>query len=309
MFRASGIRTKYMMRPDKNAQWIEEVITGFVARSPLNRLGPDNPEPAFDAPLVGFSSGADPLYHEFVAHIGKFYLTPLSIFQKAFPESPPAVPGDLTVISWILPSTTAVRNEQARQTKRPSERWIRVRYYGEEFNTALRRHMVETLAVQGVQAVAPMLADFWQRVDQGTYAPCSNWSERHAAHASGLGTFGLCDGLITPKGKAMRTGSVVARIDVPPTSRPYRDHHAYCLHFSHNTCGRCIKRCPVNAIDPEGHNKHRCQAYTEGKMPAFGKQNYGIEIPACGLCQVNVPCMDHIPRPEEGSDGPRNENP
>jgi epoxyqueuosine reductase len=293
-----------MPQPYKNAEWIEGLIAEFVARSPKNRLGPDNPEPAFDAPLVGFSSGADPLYQEFVAHIGDFYLTPLAIFQKAFPESPPVAPDDLTVISWILPSTTAVRHEQARQTRRPSERWVRVRFFGEEFNAHLRRHVVETLAGQGIQSVAPMLADFWQRVEQGAYAPCSNWSERHAAHASGLGTFGLCDGLITPKGKAMRTGSVVARIDVPATVRPYHDHRAYCLYFSHNTCGRCMQRCPVNAIDARGHNKQICQAYTEGKMPALAKQTYGIEIPACGLCQVNVPCMDHIPRPEEGTQSP-----
>jgi epoxyqueuosine reductase len=290
-----------MPQPDKNAEWIEDLITDFVARSPENRLGPDNPEPAFDAPLVGFSSGADPLYQEYVAHIGDFYLTPLSIFQKAFPQSQPAASGDLTVISWILPSTAEVRREQAGQAKRPSERWVRVRYYGEAFNNALRRHVVEALAGRGIQAVAPMLADFWLRMDQGAYAPSSNWSERHAAHASGLGTFGLCDGLITPKGKAMRTGSVVARVDVPATERPYRDHRAYCLYFTHNTCGLCIRRCPVNAIDARGHNKHRCQAYTEGKMPAFAKQAYGIEIPACGLCQVDVPCMDHIPLPEEGA--------
>jgi epoxyqueuosine reductase len=291
-----------MPQSNKDAKWIEDLITDFVARSAENRLSPDNPEPAFDSPLVGFSSGADPLYHEFVDHIGDFYLTPLSIAQKAFPQSPPVAPGDLTVISWILPSTTAVRHEQAGQSKRPSERWVRVRFYGEAFNNALRRHVVDALADQGIQAVAPMLSDFWERVEQGAYAPCSNWSERHAAYASGLGTFGLCDGLITPKGKAMRTGSVVARIDVPATDRPYSDYHAYCLYYSHNTCGRCMQRCPVNAIDAKGHKKHRCQAYTEGKMPGYAKQAYGIEIPVCGLCQVDVPCMDHIPRPEEGAE-------
>jgi epoxyqueuosine reductase len=293
-----------MPQPDNNAQWVKDTITGFVAGSPENRLGPDNPASAFDAPLVGFSSGADPLYQVFVDHIGDFYLTPLSIYEEAFPQSPPTAPGDLTVISWILPSTAAVRREQAGQTKRPSEGWVRVRYFGEAFNDALRRHVVATLAGAGIQAVAPMLADFWKRSEQGAYAPCSNWSERHAAHASGLGTFGLCDGLITPKGKAIRTGSVVARIDIPATNRPYNDHRAYCLYFSSHTCGRCMARCPVNAIDAQGHDKRRCQAYTEGRMPAFAKQRYGIEIPACGLCQVDVPCMDHIPLPEEGAPHP-----
>jgi hypothetical protein len=109
---ANGLRGKNMPQPNKNAEWIADLITDFVARSPENRLGPDNPEPAFDAPLVGFSSGADPLYDEYVAHIGDFYLTPHMIYQKAFPASPAAKPGDLTVISWILPSTAAVRHEQ-----------------------------------------------------------------------------------------------------------------------------------------------------------------------------------------------------
>ncbi len=298
------------MTPLKNpAARIENLITDFVAGSPENRLGPDKPEPAFDAPLVGFSSGADPLYNEYVTHIGAFYLTPLQIFQKAFPESPAIASEALTVISWILPSTAATRNEQAAQTKRPSERWVRVRFHGENFNTALRKQVVHALAAQGIQAVAPMLADFWSRSDQGAYAPCSNWSERHAAHASGLGTFGLCDGLITPAGKAMRTGSVVARIGVPPTPRPYDDHHAYCLYYTHHTCGLCIPRCPVNAIGPKGHDKKRCQTYTEGKMPVFSKETYNIEIAACGLCQVDVPCMARIPRPEDGVKDKRPETP
>lgn len=291
-----------MKQPNIPVSWIEDLITGYVARSPENRLAPDNPEPAFDEPLIGFSSGADPLYDEYVAHIGDFYLTPLQIFQKAFPQSPAVTAGALTVISWILPSTAATRDEQAAQTKRPSERWVRVRFHGEAFNSALRKHVVDAFAAKGIQAVAPMLADFWSRSDQGTYAPCSNWSERHAAHASGLGTFGLCDGLITPKGKAMRTGSVVARINVPPTPRPYSDHHAYCLYYTHNTCGQCIPRCPVRAIGPGGHDKKSCQAYTEGKMPGFAKEAFGIEIPACGLCQVDVPCMARIPRPEDGAE-------
>lgn len=293
-----------MSRINETKVWIEDIITGFVARSLENRLGPDMPEPAFDAPLVGFSSGADPLYAEYVAHIGDFYLTPLQIYCKAFPASPAVTADDLTVISWILPSTAVVRNEQAAETRRPSDRWVRVRFHGEAFNNALRKQVVGALADQGIEAVAPMLADFWSRSDQGPYAPCSNWSERHAAYASGLGTFGLSDGLITPKGKAMRTGSVVARIAVPPTTRPYDDYHAYCLYFTHNICGQCITRCPVNAIGPQGHDKKKCQVYTEDQMPKYSKQAYGIDISACGLCQVDIPCMAGIPKPEDAGGKP-----
>ena len=282
------------------ASAIMDLIKAFVDKSPQNDLGAAEPQKAFDSPLVGFSSGNDPLYDEYVAHIGPFYLTPLSIFEKAFSDQAGAQAEELTVISWILPSTAAVRLEQAAETKRPSESWIRVRYFGEQFNNALRRHVVAMLADNGISAVAPMLAPFWSRSDQGPYAPCSNWSERHAAYAAGLGTFGLCDGLITPVGKAIRAGSVVAHIPIKPSVKPYTDHLAYCLHYSHGICGKCITRCPVKALSESGHDKKRCMQYVEHAMRDFSINKYHIDITSCGLCQVAVPCMDHIPNPDEG---------
>ncbi len=280
--------------------WIESLITDFVNTSPVNHLGLMETEPAFDRPMVGFSSAADPIYSQYKAHIGDFYLMPAEIFEKAFPQNSAVQPEAVTVISWILPSTTATRAEQSTQTKYPAERWGRTRLFGEQFNEALRQYVVEQLKSVGVSSVAPLLSPFWSRYDQGFFAPCSNWSERHAAYAAGLGTFGLCDGLITTVGKAVRIGSVVAHLHIDPTPRPYHDHHAYCLYYSHGTCGKCIARCPVNAITKEGHDKKRCMQYTEFTMNTYLKKTYGIDSYACGLCQCNVPCMDHIPAPDEG---------
>jgi epoxyqueuosine reductase QueG len=285
---------------ERPAEAIQGLVEDFVSASDDNDLHFSRAETAFDRPLVGFSSGADPIYTAYVAHIGDFYLTPLKIFQKAFPQETDVQAEDLTVISWILPSTPATRRQQARRKKQPSERWVRVRFYGERFNEALRGYMVARLNDEGIMAVAPMLASFWRRSDQGPYAPCSNWSERHAAYAAGLGTFGLCDGLITAVGKAMRTGSVVARLRLDPSPRPYEDRHAYCLYYRYGTCGKCIDRCPVKAISPAGHDKQTCMQYTEFTMNAYARKKYDIDISVCGLCQVKVPCMDHIPRPDEG---------
>jgi hypothetical protein len=61
----------------------------------------------------------------------------------------------------------------------------------------------------------------WSREIYLRYGFASKWSERHAAYVSGLGTFSLCDGLITPVGIAIRYGSVVSRIPIQPASRPY----------------------------------------------------------------------------------------
>ena len=261
-------------------------------------MGFAKPEIIFNTPLVGFSSGADPLYNEYKSHIGSFYFSPLEFLEKSFPQKK-FTAENITIISWIIPSTTATRKEQAEQDRYPSERWARTRDLGEKFNNAIRSHLLEQLHKTGIAAIAPLLSPLWTRSDEGPYAPCSNWSERHAAYAAGLGTFGLCDGLITPVGKAMRTGSVIAAVTIPPSNRPYDDHHAYCLHFTENICRKCIPRCPVDALSEEGHDKKRCMQYTENAMHNYIKKKFGLETYACGLCQSWVPCTDKIPIKED----------
>jgi epoxyqueuosine reductase len=123
----------------------------------------------------------------------------------------------------------------------------------------------------------------------------STWSERHAAYAAGLGTFGLCDGLITPAGKAVRVGSVIANIQIRPTPRPYTDHHGYCLFYTQGLCGKCIPRCPVGALSENGHNKRTCRSHIRPATEDYVKTNFGFEGYGCGLCQTGVPCESKIP--------------
>ena len=281
-----------------HSSWITKIIKDFVTQSPLNDMGFEEPERIFDTPLVGFSSGLDPLYDEYKSHIGNFYFTPLELFAESFPGKKYSAE-DLTVVSWIIPSTAVTRKEHGAQKRYPSERWARTRDLGEKFNNAIRIQVVEQLKAAGVAGVAPLLAPHWARYSEGPYAPCSNWSERHAAYAAGLGTFGLCDGLITPVGKAVRIGSVIAAIQIPPSTRPYDDHHAYCLHFTENICRKCIPRCPIKALSQEGHDKPPCMQYVEHTMNKYIKKEYGLETYACGLCQCNVPCTDKIPTSED----------
>ena len=92
----------------------------------------------------------------------------------------------------------------------------------------------------------------------------------------------------------MRVGSVVARIAVPPTPRPYTDHRAYCSFFADGSCGECIGRCPVGAITQAGHDKLKCSAHVSSTS-AFVREHYGFEGYGCGLCQTGVPCESGIP--------------
>lgn len=275
-------------------EWVEGIIADFLLNSPANSLQNARPEKAWAEPLVGFAGGADPIFEAYKEHIGPFHFTPLEIFSKTFPEAGAAAE-QLTVISWILPQTEKTRSDHRRETQYPSERWARSRIFGEKTNAELRRRVVAELQAAGYAALAPQLSPFWERKDSPKYGFASMWSERHAAYAAGLGTFGLSDGLITPNGKAMRCGSVVARIPIPATPRPYRDHHAYCLFFTKGTCGECIRRCPAGAISEKGHDKVACRKYLREVTAEYVKTAFRIEGHACGLCQTGVPCESRIP--------------
>ncbi len=268
---------------------IVQEILAFAETSPLNRMTPTTRY--FDTPLVGFASGNDPLWQTYKEVIDPSHRGPGEWLEAAFG---PSSGKSCSVVSWILPITEETRQSQRQQKDIPCRQWALTRAFGEEFNSGLRRHLVEFLTRQGHKAISPFLHEQWQqiRVEQG---PTSNWSERHAAHAAGLGTFSLNDGLITEKGIAHRCGSVVVDVEVPPTPRPYESHTEYCLYCREGKCGACIARCPVDAISRQGHDKNACEKFTYGDATEKLKQVYGVKITGCGLCQVGVPCERRIP--------------
>jgi ferredoxin len=268
---------------------IEHIIREFCRTSPENSLKNEQDDRAFDDPLIGFSGGADPLYEFLRQDIGSPCMTPIEIFRRSFPGTD-ACAEELTVISWVLPQTRLTKDANSRETTYPSERWARAKHYGGAFVRLLLEHVTGTLGDEGIDTVAPVLAPFWEIGMSGKYGLASTWSERHAAYVSGLGTFGLCDGLITQRGKAMVCGSVIARVTVPPTPRPYTDHHGWCLYYAKGTCGLCIKRCPAGALTKDGHNKDLCRNYCFGITQPYIREHFGIDNYGCGLCQTGVPC-------------------
>jgi epoxyqueuosine reductase QueG len=276
-----------------SADGIKGLVRDFIVTSPHNTMRNKTEEPAWDDALVGFASGADPIWQQYKEYVGPFHWTPWEVFAQHCPEES-AGAEELTVVSWVLPQREAVRKANRRAKKYPSEEWARIRVYGEEFNVALRRHVTHGLKQVGHAAIAPMLVPNWTIVKSERFSYASSWSERHAAHAAGLGTFGLCDGLITAKGKAMRVGSVVAKISIRPTPRPYSNHRAYCLFFANGTCGKCIDRCPARAITKTGHDKEKCRQHL-ARSREYVKKAYKFEGYGCGLCQVGVPCEAGIP--------------
>jgi len=277
--------------------WVEDTIRDFIQSSPENSLKDAADEKAWEDCLIGFSNGADSIFEAYKAHVGPFHMTPFELFKKSFPEAKHK-PDQLTVISWILPQTDQTKRDNRKETAYPAERWARARIFGEQTNVALRNHVVATLQEKGYQAIAPQLSSYWERKTSDKFGFASTWSERHAAYA-------LCDGLITPKGKAMRCGSVIANIQIPPTVRPYKSHHEYCLFFTEGKCKKCIPRCPAGAISELGHDKIKCRGYmfpmineyvkAHYHFDEYVKAHYHFDGYGCGLCQTGVPCESKIP--------------
>ena len=276
-----------------DAVWVQRVIWEFIA-SPANTMRNPANERCWDEPIIGYSNGADPLYDFYKEDIGDFYVKPIEFMNHAYPDLD-LKPDQVTVVSWILPQTAPTKRDQRKESLWPSERWARTRIFGEEVNDKLRSHVVKTFAKVGIEAVAPLLSPLWHEVASAKYGFASTWSERHAAYAAGLGTFGLSDGLITSKGKAHRVGSVVANVTITPSFRPYTDHHAYCLFYTKGTCHACIERCPAGAISEAGHDKKRCSSYLL-RTHAYVENQYRFKGYGCGLCQVGVPCESCIPK-------------
>jgi epoxyqueuosine reductase len=286
------------------ASFIEKAIKEYVAGSPSNRFSAFSGEPIWDEPLVGFADGDDPLFKEYKTVVGDFHVTPREALNT-YVESAGIGKKEMSrisVISWILPATEKSRLSMRNESTYCSLRWNHVRWEGQDFNYRLARYLVALIEGMGHLAVAPDLSK-WFEVLRLPNGPASRWSQRHIAYAAGLGTFSLNDGFITPKGMAVRAGSVVCDLALPASHKPYRNHLANCLFYNRGACGKCIKRCPAQAISEKGHDKIKCQAYLNGMkeiMKNAGKlEGYiGGTYVGCGFCQIGVPCENRIPVPD-----------
>ena len=293
------------------AEFIEDFFRGFLAAPENNNLGDGTSGRAWQDFVVGYSSADDELYGFWKEHIGDFYWTPAEAFAsgmtseglasgaaaRAACDDPASASGPerLTVISWALSHTELTKGDNRAQTKMPSERWARSRVFGQSRNRALHRKLVAALAAQGRSAVAPALLPHYEEKQSETQGRASNWSERHVAYTSGLGTFSLCGGLITQLGQAVRLGSVVVDAQIAPTPRAYAGGFDYCLYFNGGDCTACVDRCPVGAVSEQGRDKTACSRRLEVATAEFVEREYGFKGYGCGLCQTGVPCESGIP--------------
>jgi epoxyqueuosine reductase len=277
---------------------IEKLIISYTAESPGNRLKDIDGAPIFDKPLVGFADGDAGIFDGYKKIIGDFHLTPRQVLETHLRTKGSAVrPEKVSVVSFIMPAAESTRISMRQETLVASLRWNHTRWQGQDFINELSKYATAEIEKLGFAAIAPEQSPYFKLQ---SIAAGSSWSQRHIAYAAGLGTFSLSDGFITPKGMAMRAGSVVTDAPLSPSPMPYADFRANCLFYRGLTCGKCIKRCPAGAISEDGHDKQKCFDFlnTGQKkiLQELGREaGYTGRYVACGLCQTGVPCEAAIP--------------
>jgi len=104
--------------------------------------------------------------------------------------------------------------------------------------------------------------------------PVAFFSHRHAAYLAGLGTFGVNNMLLTPEfGPRVRFGSVFTSAKLEPGA-PQEDQ--LCTR-----CMRCVKMCPVNALDEKDYP----MGLTDKKSCAEHSNELNQQgISPCGIC-------------------------
>ena len=237
----------------------------------------------FDAPLIGIAAADDQLFEKMKDPqiIGPHFITPKQWLENA-----------KTVISIFVPYSSAVRKANSTCPKNEiAPEYVYGKNYLVPYIDSLEEKIVSAIKEKGYSAVIPSkeggrMKEAVMTADGTRLKYTSGWSERHAAYACGLGTFGISGGLITAKGVAGRYLSIVTDMPVKADLRPYTDPYEYCTF-----CGACIARCPADAITVENKkDKAKCSAFVNITKEIFAPL-YG-----CAKCQCGVPCANGIPK-------------
>ena len=267
---------------------LQKFLDDFSDNSPTNFLELSEDEPyrdkigirLFDRPIFSVTRADDPWFGfiRYPEAVGPHHLMP----QDLLPDAK-------TVISFFLPVDRDTVESNKKDPIEPSIEWLYSRIEGEGFLLALGAAIRDEFIADGYKAIIPILDNRYITQFAGPPAPgtehvprfSSNWSERHVAVVTGLGTFGLSTCFISKKGSAGRIISVVTDWDTPPDVRDYDHWLGYC-----NKCGICQRKCPAQAHykDKVGKDHDVCRNFI-GKTCAKYTPRYG-----CGKCQTGTPC-------------------
>lgn len=225
-----------------------------------------NEDGLFREPLVGFSSPKDALYRDIKKYAGE---------QHVYPEE--ILPEVQTVVSFFIPLSARVV-ESNRGRGEVSELYAQSYISCNRLINHISAQLVEQFRAQGYMAEMVRSTH--------TYDPKilkAAWSHRSAAYIAGMGTFGLNNLLITPKGCAGRFGTVFLSAALEPDERRAEER---CRYYINGSCRACIASCPTQALAEQGFDRFQCHEEllrTRARFTQLGTCD------VCGKCLVG-PC-------------------
>ena len=259
-------------------------IEGFIADYIIEYSRERHLQTAFASPVVGFADASS----DYIKNIRK-----VTNEKHAFPQD--ILPDASLIISYYIPFTRELaktNDSKADCTDKESgfehcsDKWARAYI---ELNTLMAD--MNTALAELVRSKGYNAAIVTDATKFDSELLMSYWSQRHIAYAAGLGTFGMNNMLISKKGCCGRYNSVVTAIPTSVISPDAPLSEERCLFKRNGTCGVCMRRCPVHALDVNVENR---------KAPLFNRAGcYGscLENAAkypgadvCGKCVTAAAC-------------------
>jgi epoxyqueuosine reductase QueG len=289
-------------------------IDGVFASNELNRLPQSfGGGRIFSAPLLGVSRGDDDIFGKFKEIIGPEHLTPSEMWKESRLPEDENLAKRLRIVSLVFPYVGKIREEGEKNSEDvPPEIYCVARNFANPFMNAVLEQIEGYFKAKGFRAISGMKSGSFQILREKTpFRIYSNWSERHIAFASGLGTFSLHEGLITEAGCNIRLASVITDAPLEITPRLSDEPYSNCLHYANGECGSCMDKCPAAAITEDGHDKHKCllnvrkvseemqtRSVKSWLKPHHRVMNGEVAVSypvGCALCQFGVPCTNKNP--------------
>jgi len=290
--------TNYLAPPARDEDDLERLAAGFYAnnfarnnyhgeQSDGTVLNVDKDERYvgmrfYEPPLLAIGSASDPAFQALKQRqvVGPHHMLPSDW-----------LPGAKSVISLFLPFTERVIESNTVDPVQPSWEWLFTRVDGQQHLLATAALVRDALLAESLQAVVPQIDDrYFMRASPGqTEIPVptfsSNWSERHVAFITGIGTFGRSTNIISKRGACGRLVSVITDWETEPDQKDYEGMYDYC-----SDCGACHDACPGRAYSDDGKDIRLCSAFLQENCAKYAPR-YG-----CGKCQSGLPCQTKSPR-------------
>jgi epoxyqueuosine reductase QueG len=228
----------------------------------------NNTVTSWNEPIVGFADSENDLFYSYREVIDENYLLPGDI-----------LPGAKTVVSYFIPFTEELVRTNFKGDG-PSREWAVAYLETNKLLKELGEYLIGKLDKIGAGA---NMARF-DAPGFDTHKVISYWSQRHAAYAAGLGTFGLNNMLITNKGCCGRFGSIVTDAAVEPDPVVKKER---CLYKCNSTCKKCVEACPSKALVVDGFDRHKCYELLLEYDKMFSDLE---ETDVCGKCVAMIPC-------------------